>query len=193
MNFSDPAFLDRVRSRDEEALTAVVGAYANQLFRAALGAGVREQEAEEVVQETFTSFVEGIERFEGRSHIRTWLFGILYNKISESYRRKKRDQTNDSIEDVFEARFDINGSWMKPPRDVEQLFEDSELRAQIQDCMEGLSEKQKSAFLMREVQGFPTTEVCDILAVSTTNLGVLIFRARNGLRECLEDKGVSRG
>ncbi len=192
MNFSSPEFLDQVRKKDPEALTAIVKAYGKQIFRASLGAGLREQEAEEVVQETFTAFVQNVSRFEGRSHIRTWLFGILYNKIAESRRKKKRDLANDSIDDVFESRFDMNGSWTRPPRDVEALFSDSELRDQIGSCMEGLSDNQKNAFMLREVEGFPSPEVCEILGVTATNLGVLIYRARNNLRECLEAMGVGK-
>ncbi len=193
LNFSDPDFLDRVRKKDPEALTAVVHAYGKQIFRAALGAGLREDEAEEAVQETLTAFVQNIARFEGRSHIRTWLFGILYNKIAESRRKRKKSEAHDSIDDVIESRFDSNGHWIRPPRDVEEIFNDGELRAMIGECLEGLSEKQKNAFVLKEVEGFPTMEICEILDVTGTNLGVLLYRARNGLRECLESKGVERG
>lgn len=193
MNFSDPEFLDRVRERDEEALTGVVRAYGKQIFRAALGAGLREDEAEETVQETFTAFVQNVHRFEGRSHIRTWLFGILYNKIAESRRKRNKDEANDSIDDVMESRFDAAGHWIRPPRDVERLFADGELRRMIGECLDRLSDKQKSAFVLREVQGFPSAEIREILGVTSSNLGVLLFRARNTLRECLEAMGVKRG
>ena len=193
MNFSDPAFLDRLRQRDEDAITQIVKAYGTQIYRACLGACLREEEAEEAVQETFTAFVQNVDRFEGRSHIRTWLFGILYNKIAESRRKRVREEANDPIEDVFESRFDTAGSWARPPRDVERLFNDSELRAAIAKCLEGLSDKQKQAFLLREVEGYPSPEVCEILTVTITNLGVLLFRARNRLRECLEAAGIGKG
>ncbi len=193
MNFSDAGFLDRVRNKDEQALTAIVKAYGKQIFRAALGAGLREDEAEEVVQETFTAFIQNVDRFEGRSHIRTWLFGILYNKISESRRKRKKAEANDPIDDVMESRFDSAGSWIRPPRDVEKIFSDGELREAIGECLENLSDKQKSAFLLREVEGFPSSEIRHILKVTGSNLGVLLFRARNGLRECLESMGIQKG
>lgn len=193
MNFSDPQFLDRVRKKDEEALTSIVKAYGKQIYRAALGAGLREDEAEEAVQETLTAFVQNVDRFEGRSHIRTWLFGILYNKISESRRKRKKAEANDPIDDVMESRFDSAGSWIRPPRDVEQIFSDGELRKMIGECLENLSKNQKSAFVLREVEGFPSAEICEILKITGSNLGVLLFRARNGLRECLESKGIQRG
>ncbi len=193
MNFSDPEFLDRVRNKDTDALTDIVNAYGKQIFRAALGAGLREDEAEEAVQETLVSFVQNVDRFEGRSHIRTWLFGILYNKIAESRRKRKRAEAIDPIDDVMESRFDSSGHWLRPPRDVEAIFSDGELREAIGNCLETLSENQKSAFVLREVEGFPSTEVCEILDVTVSNLGVLLFRARNGLRECLESAGIRRG
>ena len=66
----------RIRNRDPEVLTAVVDAYMNHILRAARGAGLDQQQAEELTQNTFTTFVETAPRFEGRSHVRTWLFGI---------------------------------------------------------------------------------------------------------------------
>lgn len=89
---SIPAILEhpdlpaRIRTRDREAVEAVIRTYLPQVLRAARGAGLGVQEAEEVTQNTFTTFLEVAPRFEGRSHVRTWLFGILYRKISETRR-----------------------------------------------------------------------------------------------------------
>ena len=117
-HFPDPAFLERARPRAEEALPAVVHAYTHQCLRAVLGAGLREEEAEEIVQETFVAFVDSADRFEGRSHLRTWLFGILYNKISEARRRYRRDASHAPSDDVVEARFAAGGRRGRPARPV---------------------------------------------------------------------------
>jgi RNA polymerase sigma-70 factor (ECF subfamily) len=62
----------------------------------------------------------------------------------------------------------------------------------LSSCLEALADRQRVAFTLREVEGFTTEEVCNILGVSANHLGVLLFRARNGLRECLEAKGFGR-
>ncbi len=145
----DPDFAARVRERDAESLQEVVRAYLPQVLRAARGAGLPPQLAEDVTQDTFVTFIETAHRFEGRSHVRTWLFGILYKK--DAARRLRRDQEMDDIDDVFEQRM---------------------------------------AFVLREVEGMDTREICKILEVTRTNLGVLLHRVRNRLRECLEAKGI---
>ena len=179
----------RIRERDPAAIREVVHAYLPQILRAALGAGLDHPLTEDVTQSTFATFIESASRFEGRSHVRTWLFGILYNKISETRRSQKRDRETDDIDEVFEQRFDSNGSWTKPPRPVDATVFDSEVRQGIDDCLEEVPSKQRMAFVLREVEEMASDEVCNILDVTRTNLGVLLHRVRNRLRECLEAKG----
>lgn len=189
--FRNPAFVERLRRGEAEAVEAVVRTYLPQIVRAARGAGLPADSAEDVAQATFAAFLEAVNRFEGRSHVRTFLFGILYKKIAESRRQRARDRHTDSIDEVMESRFKPDGRWHKPPQPVDERFHDGEVRQQIDGCLEGLSTNQRMAFVFREVEGLETEEICKILEVSRTNLGVLLFRARNRLRECLEDKGVT--
>ena len=100
-----PDLAARVRSGDPEALQKVVKAYLRQIVRAARGAGLGPEEADDVAQATFVTFLENRERFEGRSTVRTWLFGILFRKVAEARRGFQRDRRNDPIEDVMERRF----------------------------------------------------------------------------------------
>ena len=188
--FAAPEFVERLRSGDPEANRDVVRAYLPQIVRAARGAGLRAEEAEDVAQSTFVTFLEAVKRFEGRSHIRTFLFGILYKKIAEARRRLARDNRVDDIGDVMESRFRPDGSWLQPPRPIENRLHDVEVRRQIDRCLEDLPLKQRMAFVLREVEELITEEICKILEVSRTNFGVLLYRARNRLRECLESKGV---
>ncbi len=102
------------------------------------------------------------------------------------------DDSTDAIEDVFESRFDKRGKWSRPPSDMERLFLSKEIGELIRGCMDGLPVNQREAFVLREVEGFETNEICKILDVSVTNFGVLIHRARTRLRECLESKGWTR-
>ena len=183
-------FAARVRAVDREALEAVVQAYLGQILRAARGAGLSPEQAEDVTQATFATFIEAAPRFEGRSHVRTFLFGILYKKVAEARREVKRDRQMDAIEDVVEKRFSGDGHWQRPPRPMDLQLHDAEIRQAIDECLERVSTEQRFAFALRDVLGFTTEEVCNILDVTRTNLGVLLYRGRNRLRECLEAKSV---
>ncbi|HLJ44901.1 MAG TPA: sigma-70 family RNA polymerase sigma factor [Bryobacteraceae bacterium] len=98
----------------------------------------------------------------------------------------------DPIDEVFESRFDSKGNWSRPPADLERLMLSKEIGELIRGCMDGLPVNQREVFVLREVEGLETSEICKILAVSVTNFGVLMHRARARLRECLEAKGVSK-
>ena len=186
----DPGFAARIRERDAQALEEVVRRYLPQIVRAARGAGFAPQLAEDVAQDTFVTFIETAPRFEGRSHVRTWLFGILYKKIAAARRNSRRDNEMDDIEEVFEQRFDDAGSWTRPPLPVDAEFYDAEVRRGIDGCLDRVPTNQRMAFVLREIEGMDTLEICKILEVTRTNLGVLLHRVRNRLRECLEAKGI---
>ncbi len=185
----DPDFAARIRERDAQALEEVVRRYLPQILRAAGGAGFARQLAEDIAQDTFVTFIETAPRFEGRSHVRTWLFGILYKKIAAARRNLGRDEMDD-IEEVFEQRFDDAGSWTRPPLPVDAEVYAAEVRQGIDGCLDRVPTNQRMAFVLREVEGMHTQEICKILEVTRTNLGVLLHRVRNRLRECLEAKGI---
>ncbi|MCK9997026.1 MAG: sigma-70 family RNA polymerase sigma factor [Candidatus Krumholzibacteria bacterium] len=188
--FADPEFLDLLRARDESALQRLVSAYLPQILRAARGAGLNPQNAEDVCQSTFVTFIEKIEDFEGRSHIRTWLFGILYRKISEMRRSAARESGAESIDQVMETRFKTDGHWQKPPRGADSATYESEVREHLDDCMEGITTDQRMAFILREVEELDSEEICRTMDISRSNLGVLLYRGRNLLRECLENRNI---
>ncbi len=185
-----PEVVDRIRSGDPEAFRAVVRAYLGQVVRAARGAGLDLARAEDVAQATFVAFMEAASRFEGRSRIRTFLFGILYKKIAEARRELGRDRKADPIDEIVENRFHPDGTWSRPPRPLDDQIYDAEARDKVEECLEEAPTNQRMAFVLREAQGFSTEEICKILEVTRTNLGVLLYRARHRLRECLETKGV---
>ena len=188
MTIDDPRLVERIRSSDPTAIQVVVEAYLPQILRAARGAGLDPARAEDVTQATFATFIERAADFEGRSHVRTWLFGILYRKVAEARRGLGRDQKSDNIDDVIETRFKPDGTWRNPPQPL-RLY-GAEVRELIEECLEALPTAQRMSFVLREIEEISTEEICQILDVTSTNLGVLLFRGRNRLRECLEGKGV---
>ena len=115
MNFEDVLFLERLRAEDSTAIREVVEAYLPQILNTARAAGLGSHLAEDVTQATFTTFIEKVSTFEGRSHVRTWLFGILYRKIAEARRGLDRSLRHDDIDDVVSGRFNQNGTWSHPP------------------------------------------------------------------------------
>jgi RNA polymerase sigma-70 factor (ECF subfamily) len=177
---------------DPDALAEAVRDHARPLLRAAMSMGFPGPEAEDLVQDVFTTFLERLDRFEGRSQLRTWLFGILHHKVMERRRASRNDDRTDPIDETFESRFDKSGKWVRPPEDIERLMLSKEIGGLIQGCMDELPANQRGAFVLREVEGIETAEICKILSVTVTNFGVLMHRARVRLRECLEAKGWSQ-
>jgi len=188
--FTGPDFLSLLKARDAETLRRLVHQYMPQILRAARGAGLNSQNAEDVTQNVFLTFLEKIEDFEGRSHVRTWLFGILYRKISEMRRGAGREEAAEDIDEVMEHRFKTNGFWAKPPKTTDSATFDEEIRQHLDDCLDGVGTDQRVAFVLREVEEMNSDEICETMGVSRSNLGVLLYRGRNKLRECLEHRNI---
>jgi RNA polymerase sigma-70 factor, ECF subfamily len=189
MAATDADFLARLRQRDPGTLKAVADEHARPLYRAARAMGFPAEQAEDLVQDVFVTFMETLDRFEGRSQTRTWLFGILHHKALERRRDLAADARNDPIDEGFEAQFDGRGRWRSMPQGPERLAASAELARAIRDCLEGLSGLQRQAFVLRDGQQLETDELCNILGCTVTHLGVLLHRARTRLRACLQSKG----
>jgi RNA polymerase sigma-70 factor, ECF subfamily len=181
--------LERLRRRDPDALREIVDAHARPLYRAARGMGFAIEEAEDLAQDVLVTFIETLDRFEGRAQIGTWLFGILHHKVQERRRSHARDELHDSIDTVFEAQFDGRGTWIRPPLAPDRAVTAGEAREAIRECLEGLSPLQREVFQLREVEDLSAAAVGNVLAQTVTHIGVLLYRARMRLRVCLERKG----
>ena len=151
--------------------------------------------ADDVVQETLLAALSG-GTFSGKSSLKTWLTGILKHKIIDAIRRKQREpllaSTFDDecdIEDLdglFKAPF---GAWDSPPAewgDPEQALNRSQFFDIMDFCLEKLPPNTARVFMMREVMGLESDEICKELAITANNLWVILYRARMSLRECLE-------
>jgi RNA polymerase sigma-70 factor (ECF subfamily) len=184
----DPGTLERLHRRDPAAVEQVVRRHSADLFNGALGLGLRENAAEELVAETFATFLDAAPRFQGRSSVKTFLFGILYRKAMEKGRKSAREQAFDPIDEAFEKRFNLVGHWSQPPRGPEDENLTREVAELIGTCLKGLRPLEKAAFLLKEVEREPNESVRNALDVKDTHLRVLLFRARNKLRDCLETR-----
>lgn len=188
IDFGLEAFIERMKNREESAIESVVRAYTDHLYKGALGLGFDTNMAKEVVQSVWVTFYDVVPNFQAKSHVRTFLFGILYNKASEYRREQKKADNHDPIDDIVEARFDENGKWAQPPIDPEKFMVATETMELIEKCLEGLPLNQRMAFCLKEIDEHGSSDICKILNVTVTNLGVLLYRARNRLRECIEGK-----
>ncbi|MBU6430568.1 MAG: RNA polymerase sigma factor [Cyanobacteria bacterium REEB65] len=175
-----------LRERKDGAVEALVQQYTGPLMGAAFALGFSETDAEELVQETFAALLSSISRFEMRSQLKTYLFGILYNKAATLRGKQRREESLDPQEPAAQSRFDKMGMWTVPPKGPEDAALNDELRDWIRRCAEGLSLTQRAALFLKEADGEETESVCNVLRLSHTNLRVLLHRARNKMRECLE-------
>jgi RNA polymerase sigma-70 factor (ECF subfamily) len=158
--------------------------------------------AEDVVQETLLAALQSGSSFAGQSSVRTWLVGILKHKIIDLIRKRSREQPLESaddetdIEDLQDAVYRQDGHYRETPADwgnPEAALNQRKFFEVLERCMEGLPRKTARAFMMREVMGLETDEICKELSISTSNCWVLLYRARMALRECLEGRWFAAG
>jgi RNA polymerase sigma-70 factor (TIGR02943 family) len=152
------------------------------------------EQAEDVVQETLLAAIEGRARFAGGSSLKTWLTGILKHKILDVIRKKSREQPliePADGDDPAAGLFRDDGHWREMPAvwgDPQQALEDRKFREIFEICSRLLPERSARVFMLREVMEMSTEEICQELAITPTNLWVILHRARLSLRECLEIK-----
>jgi len=175
-----------------------VDEHGDYLFKFALMRLRDPQKAEDAVQETFLAALTGGKKFEGRSAEKSWLVGILKNKICDYFRKASRETAFTDLEfyrdeesDRFVADRLGQGGWIHAlgpqewPKAGERL--DHELFWQTyRDCSAKLPKNVAAAFNLREVDGIESKEICALLNISEGNLWVMLHRARMALRRCLE-------
>jgi RNA polymerase sigma-70 factor (ECF subfamily) len=189
----DAELLERLRAGEEAAFTALVDEYGPSLLRVAQLYVPSRAVAEEVVADTWLAVLTGIERFEGRSSLKTWLFTILSNKaktrgVRESRTRPFSAFDGDEGDTAVDAdRFARDGHWVAPPRAVpEERLLAGETRRVVEDAIAALPENQRAVITLRDVEGLSAEEACNVLGVSETNQRVLLHRARAKVRAALE-------
>lgn len=185
-NFSDPIFINQLKMRDHDALSFIIDSYTSHLVRAGVGSGLSQEMAHDLCANTWTTFLEVIPKFEGRSHIRTFVFGIFYNKLSELKRANLKFLKTDPIEEALESSFLEDGHWNKRFIDPDVIIQNKEAQSIIDECLEHLPLLQKSAFIMKYVDEEESVAICEILGISDVNLRQLIFRAKAKMRDCVE-------
>jgi RNA polymerase sigma-70 factor (ECF subfamily) len=166
--------------------------HGDYLYRFALARLRDPHLAEDVVQETFLAAIKSPD-FAGQSAPRTWLTGILKHKIIDVMRKNVREITASSLMSDEDANmdefFDETGHWADNPQEwdmPEDALEQKQFLGVLQTCMEKLPPKLAQLFMMRDVHETDNEEICKELNITTTNAWVMLYRARMGLRKCLE-------
>ena len=154
--------------------------------------------AQDLVQDTFLAALKAKAQFAGRSTERAWLFGILRNKLVDFYRAQSREAPHPEPEAAFpqeQGAFCESGlgkdGWVKAVAPQawdtpDEHLVSKEFQEVLQGCLSGLPDRVAQVFLLREVDGVSSQEICKDLDVSPNNLWVMLHRARMGLRRCLE-------
>jgi RNA polymerase sigma-70 factor (ECF subfamily) len=196
---SELKLVAELRAGDEMAFVSLFDDYYMAMLSVARSYVPTREAAEDAVQETFAAIVEGIDRFEGRSSLKTWMFRILLNRSMTRGERESRTQPFSSLAStdaepvVDPARFfggnhRLAGMWAAPPSQnfPEESALGSELRALLRSVIEELPPQQAIVLSLRDAEDMSSADVCEVLGISEGNQRVLLHRARAKCRNVLE-------
>jgi RNA polymerase sigma-70 factor (ECF subfamily) len=191
----EEALVQRLRQGDEPAFRDLVRESHSALKRLARAFVRTDAAVEEVVQDTWLAVVAQIDGFDGRSTLRTWIGAILVNRAKTRGERDRRFVPFSALAEgedgpVEPERFGARGFWSTPPRRwdsaPENLVLRKEARALIERAIESLPPAQRTVVELRDVEGWTSEEICNVLGLSETNQRVLLHRGRMRLRSALE-------
>ncbi len=198
----DAELVAALRRGDERAFVGLVDELSGPLIRLALAHVPSRAIAEEVVQDTWVGVIRGLDRFEGRSSLRTWIFQILLNNARTRGKREQRtlpfsalgraEEGGDPAIDAdrFQGRRgEYPGHWARPPAEwdsPEVRLAGEDARRVMLDAIAALPERQREVLALRDIQGYSAAEACNALELTETNQRVLLHRARSKVRAALE-------
>jgi len=195
---SDDDLLRRLRAGDASAFAELVDTYHSSMVRLAQTFVSSRAIAEEVTQDTWLAVLKGIDRFEGRSSLKTWVFRILANRARSTGAREQRTTPVDLSDEstVDRRRFDAGGAWADPPAhwsdEIVDRLSSGPLVAEVRAAVSELPESQRAVVTLRDLEGLSSKEVCEVLEISEANQRVLLHRGRSRIRARLEDDLVKR-
>ena len=186
IDIDDTDLVDRLRAGDESAFVALIERYQPRMLRLAQITVGSRAVAEEVTQDTWLAVVRGVERFEGRSSLKTWLFHILVNRARSTVGRELRaGRPEQRIDD----RFDRTGGWVSPPEPWADRADDrvvaERLAARVQELLPELPTNQRQVVVLRDLEGMSADDVTSIVGITDGNQRVLLHRGRAHLRQLL--------
>lgn len=175
-----------------------VDLYGNYMYRYALARLSDPEIAQDMVQEALVAAIHAFKRFEGKSSIKTWLIAILKRKIVDHFRRARKNQHFDNIEETansVERAFDDSGHWLARPStwtvNPGEAYEQQEFIDILYRCVSELPDRLAEIFMLREFEELSTEQICRKLDITESNSWVMLYRARLQLRSCLEVNWLS--
>ncbi len=196
----EPALLQRLRAGDERAFRELVEALGGPLARLARSFTRDDAVVAEAVQETWLGVIRGLHGFEGRSALRTWIFGILVHQARRLAVREHRhrassfaivDDWDDERVAAREPGMSSSGHWLVPPTrwgldDPESAMLGREVLDLVREAVEDLPNAQRAVVLLRDLEGLGSEEACNILGIEDTHQRVLLHRGRSRVRQALD-------
>jgi RNA polymerase sigma-70 factor, ECF subfamily len=188
----DRALAQAIVAGDASALRELAIREHGAMLRLALGIVRDRALASEAVQDAWISILEALPTFEGRSSLRTWMCAIVLNRARTLATRAKRTVPISSLPTepaVDPTCFGPLGFWSQRPAEwdsPEALVGQREVRAAVEACIDELPEMQRAVVTLRDLEGWSSEEVCNLLSLSESNQRVLLHRARSKVRASLE-------
>jgi RNA polymerase sigma-70 factor, ECF subfamily len=183
--------VDRLRAGDETAFTTLVRSHHPGMVRLARGYVPNRAVAEEVAQEAWLGLLRGVDKFEGRSSLKTWLYRIVVNRARSAGVRERREIPLDlSASGQAVDRFAPDGAWANPPvpwtDQIDERLTAASLSEQIHACLDTLPHNQREVITLRDIDGLSAAETCEVLGITEANQRVLLHRGRARLRMHLD-------
>jgi RNA polymerase sigma-70 factor (ECF subfamily) len=187
--------VERLRAGDEAAFSELVERLHPAMVRLALTRVRSRAVAEEVAQDAWLGLLRGIDRFEGRSSLRSWLFRIVVNRaISTGIREQTHLPVHDEELEHRDGRFSQDGWWVTPPThwadEALDRISAPALVEQVHAAIAELPPGQRAVVTLRDVEGLSSAEVCTVLDITEGNQRVLLHRARTRIRTALEQEVI---
>ena len=187
LDIPDKAIVKAFVSNDQKVFELVFKNYYGAMYAVASSI-LGPHKADEAVQEAWINIINHIESFQYKSTLKTWMISIVANQAKQSLRKEKRyvNLEDDDFRDSLMDRFAEDGHWQKPLQDWEQDTPESQLlNEELSDCIaknwENLPENYKSIMRLREYEGLSLDSICNILDLSSSNVRVILHRAKNKL------------
>jgi RNA polymerase sigma-70 factor (ECF subfamily) len=203
-NLDELHLIERLRNGNEDAFVSLIEQYHTPVLRLAMIYVAERAIAEEVVQEAWMGVLEGLNRFEGRASLKTWIFRILTNCAKTRALHERRSVSFSSLADLeinvdepavdadrfLPADSSLPGQWASVPANwddmPEQRLLSKETAAYLRSAAEALPPSQRIVLMLHDIEGWTSEEICNVLGISETNRRVLLHRARSKVRRALE-------
>lgn len=184
----------------EQEFKRWVTQYSDILYSYAINHGFNEEGAQDMVQETFLSAWQSMDRFQGKASVKNWLFVILKSKISDHFRKDINNMAKVAVQQEYndDAYFDEEGHWREEayPKDwhvnLSDPLEVKDFYKVFHSCKNKLKEIQSAVFIMKYVDELGSEDICKDLGITSSNYWVLLHRAKVQLRACLQKYWLSK-